>query len=150
MGFPRQEYWNGLSFPSPGNLLDLGIKPSSPALAGGFFTTEPPEKPCVTFSSVQSLSHVRLFVTPWIAACQASLSIINSRSSLRITSIESVMPSSHLNLCCPLNHFNSGLLKRTHLFTDHLVNDHYIAVIPLVHRPGASCLLSRSLPSGRK
>ena len=51
------------------------------------------------FSSVQSLSRVWLFVTPWIAACQASLSIINSRSSLRVTSIESVMPSSHLILC---------------------------------------------------
>ena len=54
------------------------------------------------FSSVQSLSRVRLFVTPWIAACQASLSITNSRSSLRLTSIESVMPSSHLILCRPL------------------------------------------------
>ena len=53
-------------------------------------------------SSVQSLSHVRLFVTPWIAACQASLSITNSQNSLRLTSIESVMPSSHLILCCPL------------------------------------------------
>ena len=50
------------------------------------------------FSSVQSLSHVRLFTTPWIAAHQASLSITNSRSSLRLTSIESVMPSSHLIL----------------------------------------------------
>ena len=47
-------------------------------------------------SSVQSLSHVWLFATPWIAACQASLSITSSRSSLRRTSIESVMPSSHL------------------------------------------------------
>jgi len=54
------------------------------------------------FSSVQSLSLVRLFVTPWIAALQASLSITNSRSSLRLTSIESVMPSSHLILCRPL------------------------------------------------
>ena len=54
------------------------------------------------FSSVQSLSRVGLFSTPWIAACQASLSITNSRSSLRLTSIESVMPSSHLILCCPL------------------------------------------------
>ena len=54
------------------------------------------------FSSVQSLSHVRLLVTPWIAARQASLSITNSRSSLKLTSIESVMPSSHLILCHPL------------------------------------------------
>ena len=54
------------------------------------------------FRSVQSLSHLRLFATPWIAACQASLSITNSRSSPRLTSIESVMPSSHLILCRPL------------------------------------------------
>ena len=53
----------------------------------------------VQFSSVQSLSRVGLFVTPWIAARQASLSTTNSRSSLRLTSIESVMPSSHLILC---------------------------------------------------
>ena len=54
------------------------------------------------FSSVQSLSRVWLFATPWIAACQASLTITNSRSSLRLMSIESVMPSSHLILCRPL------------------------------------------------
>ena len=54
------------------------------------------------FSSVQSLSRVRLFATPWIAACQASLSITNSWSSLKLMSIELVMPSSHLILCCPL------------------------------------------------
>ena len=53
-------------------------------------------------SSVQSLSHVRLFATPWIAARQASLSITSSWSSLRLTSIESVMPFSHLILCHPL------------------------------------------------
>ena len=56
----------------------------------------------IGFSSVQSLSHVQLFATPWIAARQASLSITNSRSSLKLTSIESVMPSSHLILCRPL------------------------------------------------
>ena len=54
------------------------------------------------FSAVQSLSRVRLFATPWIAARQASLSITNSRSSLRLTSIESVMPCSHLILGRPL------------------------------------------------
>ena len=54
------------------------------------------------FSSVQSLSRVRLFATPWIEARQASLSITNSRSSLKLTSIELVMPSSHLILCRPL------------------------------------------------
>ena len=56
----------------------------------------------VRFSSVQSLSCVRLFVTSWIATCQSSLSITNSRSSLKLMSIESVMPSSHLILCRPL------------------------------------------------
>ena len=56
----------------------------------------------VQLSSVQSLSPVWLFVTPWIAACQASLSITNSRSSLKLMSIKSVMPSSHLILCRPL------------------------------------------------
>ena len=44
MGFVRQEYWSGLPFPSPGDLPDPGIKPGSPALAGRFFTTEPPGK----------------------------------------------------------------------------------------------------------
>ena len=52
--------------------------------------------------SVQLLSHVRLFVTPWIAAHQVSLSITNSQSLLKFISIESVMPSNHLILCCPL------------------------------------------------
>ena len=56
----------------------------------------------VGFSSVQLLSCVRLFATSWIAARQASLSITNSQSSLRFTSIESVMPSSHLIFCHPL------------------------------------------------
>ena len=56
----------------------------------------------IQFSSVQSLSPVRLFATPWITARQASLSITNSRSSHRLMSIESVMPSSHLILCRPL------------------------------------------------
>ena len=75
------------------------------------------------FSSVQSLSRVRLFVTPWITAHQASLSITNSRSSLKLMSTESVMPSSHPILCrgifssvqssrsvmSPMNHSTSGL-----------------------------------------
>ena len=56
----------------------------------------------ICISSVQSLSHVRLFATPWIAARQASLCITNSWSSRRLTSIKSVMPSSHLILCRPL------------------------------------------------
>ena len=52
--------------------------------------------------SVQSLSHVRLFATPWTAAHLASLSIMNSQSLLKLISIESVMPCNYLTLCCPL------------------------------------------------
>ena len=55
-----------------------------------------------TFSSIQSLSRIWLFVTPWTAAHQASLFITNSLSLLKLTSIERVMPSNHLILCCPL------------------------------------------------
>ena len=54
------------------------------------------------FGSIQLLSHVRLFATPWTAACQASLSIANSWSLSKLMSIESVMPSKHLILCHPL------------------------------------------------
>ena len=57
---------------------------------------------CTIFSSVQSLSHVQLFETPWTAIHQASLSITNSWNLLKLRSIESVMPSNHLILCCPL------------------------------------------------
>ena len=87
-----------------------------PALEGRVLTTGPPGKSAIIlifrkkktvsekiqFSSVQSLSRVQLFATPWTAACQASLSITNFRSSLKLTSIESVMPSSRLILCRPL------------------------------------------------
>ena len=55
MGFPRQEYWSGLPFPSPGYLPDPGVEPvspASPALAGGFFTTEPPGKPIYVYVCV--------------------------------------------------------------------------------------------------
>ena len=61
------------------------------------FLTETP-----SVSSVQSLSHVQLFTTPWTAVCQASLSINNSRSLFKLMSIKLVMPSNHLFLCCPL------------------------------------------------
>ena len=60
------------------------------------------ERVSTEFSSVQSISRVQLFVTPWTAACQASLSITNSWSSLKLMSIKSVMPPSHLILCRPL------------------------------------------------
>jgi len=69
----------------------IGYKISN---SGSFFTL-----PFCLFSSVQSLSHVQLFATLWIAACQASLFITNSRSLPKLMSIKSVMPSSHLILC---------------------------------------------------
>ena len=62
-----------------------------------FFTTYP-----FQFSSIQSLSLVRLFANPWTAACQASLSVTSSQSLLKLMSIKSVMPSHHLILCQPL------------------------------------------------
>ena len=95
MEFSRQEYWNGLLFPTPWNLPDPGIKPASPASPPWCHLGSP------LFSSVQSLSHVQLFATACIAACQASLSITNCQSSPKPMSIELVMPSSHLILCCP-------------------------------------------------
>ena len=61
------------------------------------------------FTSAESLSHVRLFATPWIAACQASLSITNYWSLLKLMSIESVMPSSHLILCCLFSSYPKSL-----------------------------------------
>ena len=69
-------------------------------------------------SSVQSLSHVWLFVTPWTAAHQASLSITNSQSLPNLMSIESMMPSNHFILCHPLLFFSSvQSLSRVRLFT---------------------------------
>ena len=55
MGFPRPEYWNGLPSRLPGDLPDPGVEPASPALAGGFFTTEPPRKPVVTIKGLPQI-----------------------------------------------------------------------------------------------
>ena len=70
--------------------------------------------------SVQSLSHVQLFVTPWTAARQASLSITNSQSMLKLMSIESVMPSNHLILCHPLL-LPPSILPRIRVFSNESV-----------------------------
>ena len=72
------------------------------------------------FSSVQSLSHVWLFVTPWTVARQVSLSITNSRNLLKLMSIESVMPSNHLILCRPLL-FLSSIFPSIRVFSDESV-----------------------------
>ena len=99
--FSRREYWRGLPCPPPGDLPEPGVSCIS-SIASGFFTTEPLGKPLYVFSSVQSLSRVWLFVTPWTTAHQASLSITNCWSLPKPMSIESVMPSNHLLLCRPL------------------------------------------------
>ena len=131
MGFSRQEYWSGLPFPSPVDMFCLfafwRVKKlaysstfkklkfmasnhiiswqidgetietvSNLNFLGSKITVD---KDC---SSFQLLSRVRLFATPWTAARQASLSITNSWSSLKLMPIELVMPSSHLILCHPL------------------------------------------------
>ena len=67
----------------------------------------PLPKPLAIILVVQSLSCVQLFVTPWIAACQASLSFTISQSFLKLTSIESMMPSNHLILCSSFSSFSS-------------------------------------------
>ena len=72
------------------------------------------------FSSVQSLSHVRLFVNPRTAAHQASLPITNSQSLLKLMSIEWMMPSTHLNLCCPLL-FLPSIFPSIRVFSKELV-----------------------------
>ena len=76
-------------------------------LTHGLFRSEVLVSKCLeifilSFCSVQLFSRVWLFMTPWTTACQASLSIINSHSPLKLMSIESVMPSNHFILCCPL------------------------------------------------
>ena len=92
----------------PKDLPDPGVEPVSPILAGGYSTTKPQGKPnnkVLRFSlevSVQSLSPIQLFAIPWTADRQASLSITNSWSLLKLMSIELVMPFNHLILCHPL------------------------------------------------
>ena len=93
--------------PDPGELsecrslfLRVDLRPATLAPAGGLL--EAWMYPVSWISLVQSLSRVPLFETPWTAACQASLSITNSQSLLKLMSIKSVMPSNHLILCHPL------------------------------------------------
>ena len=106
LGFSRQEYWSGLPFPSPGDLLDPGIKSTSfvsPALeADSSPLCHLGRSPLLCGVVVQVLSRVQLFATPWTAALQASLSFTTSQSLLKLLSVESVMPSNHLILCRPL------------------------------------------------
>ena len=91
-----QEYWSGLPFLLQGIFSTQGLNLDLPHCRQSLYHLS------YHFSPVQSLSRVRLFMTPWTAAHQASLSITNSRSLFKLMPIESVMPSSHLNLCRPL------------------------------------------------
>ena len=100
MRFSRQEDWSDCHFLLQGILPTQGLHQSL-LHCRWFFTTEPPGKP-IQVSSVQLLSCVQLFATPWTAAHQASLSITNSWSLLKLLSIESVMPSNLLILCHPI------------------------------------------------
>ena len=94
-----------------------------------FLTAESPGKPKVSqFSSVQSLSRVLLFATPWTAAHQASLSITNSQSLLKPMSIESVMPSNHLILCQPLLLLPS-IFPSIRVFSDDSCSLHQVAKV---------------------
>ena len=96
----RKELLNNC-FPAECDIFKMGIFITQ--FEDIFFKRHMSKKICeMLLSSVQSLSRVRLFATPWISARQASLSITNSWSLLKLVSIESVMPSSHLILCRPL------------------------------------------------
>ena len=103
-----QEYWSGEPIPSPGIFLTQGLNTYLLLLLQlqmGSLPLEPPGKPpsvSVSISSVQLLSCVPLFATPWTAARQASLNITNSRNLLKLTFIDLVMPSNHLIFCRPL------------------------------------------------
>ena len=66
MGFPRQEYWSGLPFPSPGDLLDPEIESTSPGLAGGFFTTEPPGKPRLQYRRIKVILMLKVLLFEFI------------------------------------------------------------------------------------
>jgi len=101
-GISQSRILEWIAISSSRDLPNPGIKLSQICLVpciAGFFTTKPPGKP---IHIIQSFSHVQFFETPRTAARQASLSITNSRSLLKLISIKLVMPSNHLTFCCPL------------------------------------------------
>ena len=105
MGFPKQECWSGLPFPSPGDLPDSRVETTSPAsssLQADSLPLSHQGSPTIYIVVVQSLGRVWLFATLWTAAHHASLSFTISPSLLKFMPIELVMLSSHLILCCPL------------------------------------------------
>ena len=105
----------------PHRICDIyGVLAGSLSLGANLFAQEESVKQVLLFV-VQSLSHVRLFVTQWTTACQASLSFTIFQSLLKLMSTESVMPSNHLILCCPFSYYlqffpASGSFPRSHFF----------------------------------
>ena len=105
MGFPKQECWSGLPFPSPGDLPDSRVETTSPAsssLQADSLPLSHQGSPTIYIVVVQSLSRVWLFATLWTAAHHASLSFTISLSLLKLMSIELMVSSNHLILSCPL------------------------------------------------
>ena len=98
------------------------------------------------FDSVQSLSHVWLFATPWTAAHQASLSITNSWNLLRLMSIQSVMPSNHLILCCPLLLLPSILPDIKVFFNESVLNIRWLKYWSFSFSISPSSEYSRLIP----
>ena len=81
IGFPRQKYWSGLSFPTPGDFPNLWIKPTSPALAGGFFITEPSEKP-VYLAKLYQVDTLKIASEPLSHFIMAQIPFIKGDSNL--------------------------------------------------------------------
>ena len=125
---PRTLEW--VAFPFSGRSSQPRNQTQVSHIADGFFTSWATREAhsIRQFSAVQSLSRARLFATPWIAARQASPSITISRSSLRLTSIESVVPSSHLILGRPFP-FSSCPLPNTHIYLRYTANEGNTTVV---------------------
>jgi len=103
----------------------------------------------ISFSSVQLLSRVRLFATPWTEVCQASLSITNSWSLFKLMSIESVMPSNHLILCHPLL-LPPSVIPNTRVFFKWISSSHQVTKVlefQLQHISLLSYYLSWKIPA---
>ena len=122
-----------VAFPFSRGSSNPGVVPASlmfPILAGEFFATGATWETlwCHQFGLVQLLSHVRLFATSWTAARQASLSITNSQSSLKLLSIESVLPSNHLILCRSFL-LPPSIFPSLRVFSNESANPHQVAKV---------------------
>ena len=93
MGFPRQEYWSGLPFPPPGDLPHPGTESTSPALAGRFFTTEPPGKPQKSMEEAKAAIGFRCLILPGISLSPGSRSAQSQTGSSTLRVAEMVAGS---------------------------------------------------------